>query len=519
MRGNRITSRHDMVSRRTFLSTVSALAASSAVPLRIFGQAPVGEGEVPETQIAADPLRPRFHLLPARNWMNDPNGPIFFNGKYHMFFQYNPLAAVWGDMSWYHAVSPDMLHWTHLPLAMTPTPGSPDSFGCFSGSAIQVGTRVYQVYTGTRLASNELATIRDGTNNIQESQCLAYSDDASLVHWTKLPQPIVPMPPEGINITGFRDPSAWKQDGWYYMTVASGEAEVGGCVLLYRTRNLEDPKSWEYLHKLVSGEWNGRKTANPCDDGEMWECPDFFALDGGHVLIYSTLGKVLWQSGKMDRATMKFTPAKTGELDLGAYYAPKTQLDAHGRRILWGWIQERRSDKEMKAAGWSGMMSLPRVLSLDVDGTLRIKALPETASLRARPLPQRKSPDGVSRTLPQASGEVICTGTKAAAFDYEMTLGEAQLIKASYSPEDHSFVVDGKKFELQPNDDPSLHAYVDGSVIEIILSQRIGYTKRFYYKGASPDISVRATGKGVKMDGWNIAPISADRLTTPARTS
>ena len=72
----------------------------------------------------------------------------------------------------------------------------------------------------------------------------------------------------------------------------------------------------------------------------MWECPDFFALDGGHVLIYSTLGKVIWESGTLDEATMTFTKKKTGELDLGAFYAPKTQLDAEGRRILWGWIQE-----------------------------------------------------------------------------------------------------------------------------------------------------------------------------------
>ena len=85
---------------------------------------------------------------------------------------------------------------------------------------------------------------------------------------------------------------------------------------------------------------------------------------------------------------MTFTAKKSGELDLGAFYAPKTQLDAHGRRILWGWIQEKRStdpkknDDAMRAAGWSGMMSLPRVLSLDKDGTLRIKALPEIAKLR-----------------------------------------------------------------------------------------------------------------------------------------
>ncbi len=494
------------------------MAAISALPRGIAAQ---GGDTGLEAKLAEDPRRPQFHLLPAKNWMNDPNGPIYFNGRYHMFFQYNPLAAVWGDMSWNHAVSPDMLHWTHLPIAMTPTPDSPDSFGCFSGSAIAVGKRVYQVYTGTRMSSHELATIRDGADNIQESQCLAYSDDPKLVKWTKLPEPIIPLPPPSIKITGFRDPSAWKQGEWFYMTVGSGEAGVGGCVLLYRSKDLSDPKSWEYMHKLTGGEWNGKKTANPCDDGEMWECPDFFALDGGHVLIYSTLGKVIWESGKLDMATMKFERQKTGELDLGAFYAPKTQLDAQGRRILWGWIQEKRSDAEMKAAGWSGMMSLPRVLNLDPDGTLRVRVLPQATALRAGTLPYQETLAGVLRTLPEASGEIVCTGTPGGSIDFKMSGGGNELLKAVYSPEKHSFVVDGKEIVLGPNDAPSLHAYVDGSVIELIVSERIGYTKRFYYTGKSaPDVAVHAAGSAdVKMTAWKIAPISPNRLTTPAKSA
>jgi beta-fructofuranosidase len=496
------------------------MAAVSVLPRGVWAQAAVSGDADLETRLAADPMRPQFHLLPAKNWMNDPNGPIYFNGKYHMFFQYNPLAAVWGDMSWNHAVSPDMLHWTHLPVAFTPTPDSPDSFGCFSGSALRVEKRVYQVYTGTKMSSHELATIRDGADNIQESQCLAYSDDPKLVKWTKMPQPIIPLPPAGLQITGFRDPSAWKQGDWYYMTVGSGEAKVGGCVLLYRSKNVEDANSWEYMHKLTSGEWNGKKTSNPCDDGEMWECPDFFALDGGHVLIYSTLGKVIWESGKLDTATMKFEKQKTGELDLGGFYAPKTQLDAQGRRILWGWIQEKRTDAEMKAAGWSGMMSLPRLLNLDKDGTLRVRVLPQVESLRAGIVPREEAASGVQKTLKQASGEVLCSGLKGKSYEFTLAQGETELLRINYSGEKHSFTTDGKEIALQPGDVPSLHAYVDGSVIELIVSERIGYTKRFYYPGSSaPDVRALAQGDAVKMTAWKIAPISPNRLTTPAKSA
>ena len=72
-----------------------------------------------EKRLAADPLRPQYHLLPAANWMNDPNGPIFWNGRYHMFYQYNPNGAFWGDMHWGHAISPDTVHWKHLPIALS----------------------------------------------------------------------------------------------------------------------------------------------------------------------------------------------------------------------------------------------------------------------------------------------------------------------------------------------------------------------------------------------------------------
>lgn len=505
------------VTRRELLSSVALMTVASMLPCRIDAQQMTPEESELESKLAKDPMRPQFHLLPASNWMNDPNGPIYFNGRYHMFCQYNPHAAVWGDMSWYHSVSPDMIHWTHLPIAFTPTPDGPDAYGCFSGSAIAVDKRVYVVYTGTVESTPDKATIRDGQNKIQESQCLAWSDDPNLIHWTKDPKPIVPLPPPGMQITGFRDPSAWRQGDWYYMTVGSGVAKVGGCVLLYRSK---DMKSWEYMHPIASGAWTGKQTSNPCDDGEMWECPEFFALDGSHVLIYSTEGKVFWQSGKFDSETMLFHPAKTGLLDLGAFYAPKSQLDASGQRILWGWIPERRPEVEYKAAGWAGMMSLPRVLHLDKDGTLRMQVLPSLATLRSV-LPVRRSYSGneIVFTLPKASGEVLCTApqrTEAFEFVIQNSSDKSELLHIAYEPAKHAFFADGKEIALAPDDTPQLHAYVDGSVIEVIVSQRVGYTKRFYYSQTiAPDIAVRIIGRSrITANAWMMGSISNNRLTT-----
>jgi beta-fructofuranosidase len=500
--------------RRGFVATAAAWSAMAAMSRGVWAQ-----GDALEQRLANDPERPQFHLLPAKNWMNDPNGPIFFNGKYHMFFQYNPLAAVWGDMSWNHAVSNDMLHWTHEPVALTPTPGGVDSFGVFSGSAIAVGKRVYAVYTGTQKSDDAHATIRDGANNIQESQCLAWSDDPMLLTWTKDPVPVIAAPPQGMKITGFRDPSIWRSGAWYYMTVGSGVERVGGCVLLYRSPVSGDLKSWEYLHPLTSGAWNGVKTPNPCDDGEMWECPEFFALDGQHVLIYSTLGKVFWQSGALDEKTMTFAAKKTGELDLGAFYAPKTQLDAQGRRILWGWIPEKRSEDAMKAAGWSGMMSLPRVMNLDKDGTLRVRVVPQAHSLRSSALKVEGVSSGIGVTMPAANGELLCLGVRGKSFELRLgTQAELELATVKYVAARHVFVADGKEIALLPEDTPTVHAFVDGSVIEMVLGERIGLTKRFYYEGAAPAISAIAESEAesVMLQAWKIAPISKDRLTTPA---
>ena len=501
--------------RRTFLISATAAATLAAASRTLFAQNSQESRTALEATLARDPLRPQFHLLPARNWMNDPNGPIYYRDNYHMFFQYNPLAAVWGDMSWNHAISKDMLHWTHLPLALTPTPGSPDAYGCFSGSALAVGNRVYVVYTGTVKSTPALATIH--ADLVQESQCLAWSDDPKLIDWHKDPLPIIPLPPKNLSVTGFRDPSVWRSGDLYSMTVGSGITDVGGCVLLYQSKDL---KHWTYLHPLTSGQWNGRKTPNPCDDGEMWECPDFFPLDGLHLLIYSTLGKVIWQSGKLDEATLTFHPLHSGELDLGSFYAPKTQLDAHGRRILWGWIREQRSEDAMRAAGWSGMMSLPRVLSLDPNGILHIQTLPSTETLRSTPLPTHQTPTGTRTILPKANGELLLSSPSGQDFSLSIHAAETEVLHLTYTAKTHTFLIDGKEFTLQPHDTPNLHAFVDGSVIELLVGSRVGYTKRFYYtESVAPDMVVVADGTDpVSLAAWSIAPISENRLTTPTRS-
>jgi beta-fructofuranosidase len=141
--------------RRKFLlnttsTTVAGCAFHSALARR--------SAAVPQTELARDPLRPQFHLLPPANWINDPNAPIYWKGSYHMFYQYNPTGAYWGDMHWGHAISTDMIHWKHLPMALSPTAGGPDADGCFTGTSVIQNGRVIVLYTGVVAVPLDRAT-------------------------------------------------------------------------------------------------------------------------------------------------------------------------------------------------------------------------------------------------------------------------------------------------------------------------------------------------------------------------
>jgi beta-fructofuranosidase len=471
-------------------------------------------GEVRSGVLARDPLRPEFHLLPARGWMNDPCGPVYWKGRYHMFFQYNPGAAVWGDMHWAHAVSPDMVHWRHLPVALSPTPGGPDQDGCFTGSVLIAEGVATALYTGVQSVAADEATLRDGKHDFRETQCLAMAQDDELRIWKKLAAPVVKRPPPDMAVTGFRDPALWRDGNTWYMVIASGVAREGGMALLYRSPDL---RHWEYLHPLLTGSWSGHPGMNPVDTGEMWECPDFFPLGSKYVFIYSTEGKVFWKSGELDRKAMRFHPEQDGELDYGSFYAPKTQLDANGNRILWGWIQEKRPEAEYSRAGWAGMMSLPRVLSLE-GGELRMQPASQLHDLRRAPIENA----GGRLHLAGPCAEVECTFDRGGAGPLSFVIGDqtGALLEISsdgnQNPKMLRFDDTAVPMDRDLPASVRVHAYIDHSVIEIFVDQRYVWTKRFYGRApGTPVARVRFGGTRTtrQMKGWALRPISSDRLT------
>lgn len=509
-------------SRRNFLAKMLAapMAASRMRLLPTLGSAAPDELSA---RLARDPLRPQFHLLPAKNWMNDPNGPIFWHGMYHMFFQYNPGAAVWGDMHWAHAVSPDMIHWRHLPIALAPTPGWDDADGCFTGSTVNNGGTVTVIYTGVRAVTPELATLRDGHSNLREVQCLATSADPQLLHWTKWMTPVI-QPPNDPLLTGFRDPFLWRDGEIWYLGVGSGIRKQGGRVLLYRSKNL---RQWEYLHALASGNWTERENVNPVESGEMWECPDFFPLGGKHVLLYSTAGRVAWESGELDPKGLTFHSQRSGVLDHGAYYAQKTQLDAQGNRILWGWIPEKRSDDELRKAGWAGCMALPRVLSLNARGDLQMRVALAGQALRVKQLAsaapresrsQRMDPL-ISLTIENLCGEIRWSCVPG-SFSLVLTDDAGPWWSLQVSPSASALRLQINENILEiPSSGENLrcHLLLDASVAEFFCNDSHVLTSRIYRKPNGP---LRAQVRNAdlaslhSLEAWQLRPISKDRLTT-----
>ena len=503
------------LTRRSFLQFSAAAALQPW--RRLF---PSARGEDTDSlcqKLANDPLRPQYHLLPAHNWMNDPNGPIYFNGRYHMFYQYNPQGATWGNMHWAHATSRDMFHWQHEPIALSPAPGGPDQDGVFSGSAVLDNGTPTVIYTGVAPPSGKNATLRDGSHTWRETQCLAVAQDRGLRSWKKLSQPIIAGPPAGLEVTGFRDPALWREGDKWMLILGSGIRGKGGTILLYSSSDL---RHWTYLHPLIQGTSSGKEGPNPVDTGDMWECPDFFPLGTKHVLLISTMGKVHWKVGTYEN--QRFTPEKEGLVDCGSYYAAKTMLDKDGRRILWGWIAESRPDAQLIAAGWAGAMSLPRVLSLSSDKELQTAVAPDMSVLRnARIDSPSAEPSLGNVQIRNLAAELdLRLQSPSGHFKLHLYSDAGNFCSIDYADDAGGRTLRVNDLTCTPpvkhKSEFRIHMFLDGSVMEVFLDDLTAITARVYKIPSGPlRLNLEGDAKLMSLDAWQMTPISSNRLTSP----
>ena len=394
--------------------------------------------------------RPAFHFTPYIGWMNDPNGFSFYKGQFHLFYQYYPYGLGWNSMHWGHAVSKDLLHWEYLPAALAPE-NKYDSFGVFSGSSIELpdGQQLL-MYTG----------VTKNNDKDTQLQCVATGDGINYKKFAGNPVIGKNLFPEGFNSQHFRDPKIWRAaDGSYYCISVSCKNDGNGAILLFHS---PDAFSWSYEGVLLENKGN---------IGKMWECPDYFELDGKDIILispqnmlpqqdkYMAGSRTAYFCGKFDLEQKKFIPDFDAPVDSGIdFYASQTVKAPDGRTILIGWMQNWDTSNltDRGNRNWFGQMSTPRELSLK-DGKLIQKPVKEIESYRT-----------ASTTLNDVTvdGDFLPENLTGRIIDMELTIrpkenkslnsftinlaqSEEYKITLEYKADSHTLVFDRSRTEMR----------------------------------------------------------------------
>jgi len=338
---------------------------------------------------AADPYRPRYHFAPPFGHMNDPNGFCHWQGRYHLFYQYDTPDT--SGTSWGHAWSEDLVRWHDLPIAIRPDAGEDR---CYSGQAVVEPGRVVAIY-----------------HAIAQGNCIATASDPLLLRMEKHPaNPVIPHDTTG-RCRVF-DPCIWKEeDGCYYSLSgtyghgadpwSSAHADCRNVFPLFRSRDLA---AWEWLGSLYEGGFY----TEPGEDGAV---PNFWPLgDDKHLLLFFSHKRgAQYYIGDYDRDEHRFHPTSHGRMNYGALrqaslHAPSAAIDATGRLLAIFNVREGKAVGE-----WSTVMSLPRELSLAADGTLAIRPAIGLSQLggQAASVAARAIPSDTELPLPDVTGNEL----------------------------------------------------------------------------------------------------------------
>ena len=304
----------------------------------------------PTGEFRNEKYRPQFHFTPDRNWMNDPNGLVYYKGKYHLFFQHNPQANVWGNMSWGHATSADLYNWQEQPVAIACTPTS----GIFSGSAVVDVNNT----SGFGTADNPpiVAIYTEHQNDeSNQSQCLAFSVDEGATFTKYEGNPVL-----DISAKNFRDPKVQWIDNQWIMTVALANDYK---ISFYSSPDL---KSWTHLSNFGPA----------AEVGGVWECPDLIQFEDKWVLLvslnpggYQIGSGTQYFVGQWNGKEFIADDLQTRWLDYGRdNYAGVTFSNAPDKKkIFLGWMSNWHYAGKVPTDPWRSAMTLPRELSLQGD--------------------------------------------------------------------------------------------------------------------------------------------------------
>jgi sucrose-6-phosphate hydrolase SacC (GH32 family) len=448
-------------------------------------------------QADADPTRPAFHFRPPAQWMNDPNGTIYHEGFYHVFYQHNPYGDGWGNMHWGHARSRDLVHWEHLPIALWPSKSKREDH-IFSGCAARSRAgNVVLFYTSVGgLRPNE--------------QWAALPRDPQLREWDKYPtNPLVTTEVAGSPTfgPGMRDPFVFHSGGRTFLVV--GADYPGEAVIPIFEADDSALLRWQFRGIL----WRADKKKM-----EFPECPNFFELGGKAVLLCSPYRPVEYRVGQFDSAKLTFREEVEGVLDHGpGFYASNIAFDPRGRCILFGWV------RGFKSRGWNGVLALPRVLTLGPDGRPRQTPVAALETLRSDSAKSASEPLTGERNL-ALKGNML-------ELRAEVALGSARSVGIRFATRDAGKPVlvrwDGRLLHVagtqvplsvgKPGDSLRLHVYLDRTVLEVFAADgQHAVTAAVDFVPPDADVKLFADGGSAQLhalEAWRLEPI------WPARTA
>lgn len=473
-------------------------------------------GMIPEIEVeslsldpelyATDRYRPQYHAMPGGYWMNEPHAPIYYNGKYHLFYQHNPFGPFWHQIHWGHWVSDDMVNWENVEIAISPTAGDITPDGVWTGCATydENGVPVLFFTAGndgkTPNQSIGLARPKDPT-------------DPYLTEWEIYEDIIVEQQSDEGDFGEFRDPFVWKEEtGEYFMLVASGTNNGnGGTALIYSSSNLFD---WEFRGNIYESDYSQYKLL-----GEHWELPVLLPVkseDGTvekDVFIISPHGKgadveVFYWLGHFDPETARFIPEdeepKLLDYGDGIFTGPSGFVDVQtGKTILFTIAQGAdRSSWEDYYSGWAHTAGLPIELALNDEGQLIHKPIEQTELLREQSLVDLEN-IGLEEANEALSGikgdmlEIILEIENVNASSYGIQVRKAEnnteFTSIYYDLSNNDLVVDRlnssmnktglgvRKAPLSLEDETlKLHLFLDRSLLEVYCNDTVGITTRIY---------------------------------------
>lgn len=384
--------------------TASEVAAAHDEDVRTFagGAVPTADVAMQRSRYTGDRYRPQYHFMAPEHWMNEPNGPIYANGQYHLFYQHNQQGPFWHNISWGHAVSADMVHWRDLPVALVPTAGSVAPDGVWSGSAaLDAAGKPLLFFT-----AGDDSTFPNQRTGV--AACASDPCDRDLTRWTMGSAPVTVQRGDldvgagrKVRFGDFRDPFVWRGGDRWFQLVGSGVqttagADVGGTALLYMST---DHVNWSYAGPLLTGDIGAYPRT-----GQIWELPVFLPIADAqgrrkYVLLVNPAWKgdspytsryVWYWIGDWNPATRTFTPDSRvpRQFDYGEHLTgPAGFVDPKGRSVLFSLAQDRRTEQAHYDAGWAHNAGLPLALSLRLDGDLGVAPIAEAASLHTTPDP------------------------------------------------------------------------------------------------------------------------------------